>query len=75
MWLEADCNLTGGESLVRQIIKGERFFRKNLEFQQILMASGCIWIFGSIAADLEAFRGSVFYDNKNCMESVQSTSE
>ena len=24
MWLEADCNLTGGESLVRQIIKGER---------------------------------------------------
>lgn len=27
MWLEADCNLTGGESLVRQIIKGEKFFR------------------------------------------------
>lgn len=26
MWLEADCNLTGGESLVRQIIKGHRFF-------------------------------------------------
>lgn len=28
MWLEADCNLTGGESLVRQILKGERFFRE-----------------------------------------------
>lgn len=26
MWLEADCNLTGGESLVRQILKGHRFF-------------------------------------------------
>lgn len=26
MWLEADCNLAGGESLVRQIIKGHRFF-------------------------------------------------
>lgn len=26
MWLESDCNLPGGESLVRQIIKGERFF-------------------------------------------------
>lgn len=28
MWLEADCNLTGGESLVRQIIKGHKFFWK-----------------------------------------------
>lgn len=28
MWLEADCNLTGGESLVRQIIKGEHFFQE-----------------------------------------------
>lgn len=28
MWLEADCNLTGGESLVRQIIKGESFFQE-----------------------------------------------
>ena len=27
MWLEADCNLTGGESLVRQIIHGEKFFK------------------------------------------------
>lgn len=28
MWLEADCNLTSGESLVRQIIYGKRFFEK-----------------------------------------------
>lgn len=28
MWLEADCNLTGGESLVRQIMKGHRFFEE-----------------------------------------------
>ena len=28
MWLEADCNLTSGESLVRQIIFGKRFFKK-----------------------------------------------
>ncbi|MBW4079879.1 alpha-mannosidase [Paenibacillus sp. S150] len=26
MWLEADCNLTSGESLVRQILYGTRFF-------------------------------------------------
>ncbi|GKU27139.1 alpha-mannosidase [Clostridium folliculivorans] len=28
MWLEADCNVTSGESLVRQILFGKRFFEK-----------------------------------------------
>lgn len=28
MWVEADCNLSSGESLVRQIIHGKRFFRE-----------------------------------------------
>lgn len=28
MWLEADCNLTSGESLVRQIIHGKRFMKE-----------------------------------------------
>lgn len=27
MWLEADCNLTSGESLVRQFLFGKRFFK------------------------------------------------
>ena len=27
MWLEADCNLASGESLVRQFVHGKRFFR------------------------------------------------
>ena len=27
MWVEADCNLSSGESLVRQILYGKRFFR------------------------------------------------
>lgn len=27
MWLEADCNVTSGESLVRQILFGKRFFK------------------------------------------------
>ncbi|MGV2881705.1 alpha-mannosidase [Paenibacillus taichungensis] len=30
MWLEADCNLTSGESLVRQILYGTKFFREEL---------------------------------------------
>ncbi|UOQ45585.1 alpha-mannosidase [Halobacillus salinarum] len=28
MWLEADCNLTSGESLVRQLLLGTRFFKE-----------------------------------------------
>lgn len=27
MWIEADCNVTGGESLIRQILHGKNFFR------------------------------------------------
>ncbi len=29
MWLEADCNLTSGESLVRQLLLGTRFFKEH----------------------------------------------
>ena len=28
MWVEADCNLSSGESLVRQVLYGKRFFKK-----------------------------------------------
>ena len=28
MWLEADCNLSSGESLVRQMMFGKRFFKE-----------------------------------------------
>jgi alpha-mannosidase len=28
MWVESDCNVTSGESLVRQLVYGKRFFRK-----------------------------------------------
>ncbi len=48
MWLEADCNLPTGESLVRQILKGEQFFEK--EFNQ---KSKSLWlpdVFGYSAA-------------------------
>lgn len=31
MWVEADCNLSGGESLVRQILFGKRFFKKEFD--------------------------------------------
>ncbi|WP_026486042.1 alpha-mannosidase [Caldanaerobius polysaccharolyticus] len=48
MWLEADCNLTSGESLVRQILFGTRFFKKELGVE-----SKILWlpdVFGYSAA-------------------------
>ncbi len=30
MWIEADCNISGGEALVRQVILGRRYFQENL---------------------------------------------
>jgi len=32
MWVEADCNLAGGESLVRQFLYGRRYFREKLGY-------------------------------------------
>ena len=37
MWVEADCNLTGGESLVRQFLHGIRFFRDELGVQNTVL--------------------------------------
>ncbi len=48
MFLEADCNLTSGESLVRQIVHGKRYFR-----QQFGRDNEIVWlpdVFGYSAA-------------------------
>ncbi len=31
MWIEADCNVTSGESLIRQFIYGKRFFKEEFD--------------------------------------------
>ncbi len=33
MWVEADCNLTSGESLVRQVLYGKRFFKQEFDVE------------------------------------------
>lgn len=37
MWVEADTNITGGESLIRQFIHGKRFFRQEFGIESELM--------------------------------------
>jgi alpha-mannosidase len=56
MWLEADCNLTGGESLVRQFLHGQEFFER--EFGQ---RSSVLWlpdVFGYSAALPQIMKGA-----------------
>lgn len=36
LWVESDCNLTGGESLVRQVVYGKRFFREEFGYDSRL---------------------------------------
>ncbi|MBX3113364.1 MAG: alpha-mannosidase [Fimbriimonadaceae bacterium] len=37
MWVEADCNLTGAESLVRQFLYGKQYFREKLGVETVDM--------------------------------------
>ncbi|MBR6359579.1 MAG: alpha-mannosidase, partial [Lachnospiraceae bacterium] len=56
MWVEADCNLTSGESLVRQILFGKRFFRDEFGVE-----SRVLWlpdVFGYSAAIPQILRKS-----------------
>lgn len=49
MWLEADCNLSSGESLIRHILYGKRFFREEFVCRDNLV----LWlpdVFGYSAA-------------------------
>lgn len=39
LWVESDCNVPSGESMIRQILYGNRFFRKEFGMQ-----SRCAWL-------------------------------
>lgn len=56
MWLEADCNVTSGESLVRQIVYGKKFF-----YDEFNVESKILWlpdVFGYSAALPQILRKS-----------------
>lgn len=65
MWIEADCNLTGPESLVRQFLYGKRYFREkfNVETKDMWLPD----VFGYSAAIpqlLEKFGIKYFFTQK-----------
>lgn len=55
VWVECDCNITSGESMVRQFLWGQRFTRKHFGF-----TSNCFWLpdtFGYSAAIPQIMKG------------------
>ena len=51
MWVEADCNLTSGESLVRQILYGKRFIKEEFDHD-----SQILWLPDVLAIPLHCHR-------------------
>ena len=39
VWVECDCNITGGEAMIRQFLYGQRFTRKHFGY-----TSDCFWL-------------------------------
>ena len=56
MWVEADCNLSSGESLVRQFLHGQEFFRR--EFGQRTRVLWLPDVFGYSAALPQIMKGA-----------------
>ena len=62
MWVEPDTNVPSGESLVRQIVYGMRFFREDP------VGTGCVWIQRSFAADSAQERDRLLHDPEAVVE-------
>lgn len=55
VWVECDCNITGGESMVRQFLWGQRFARQYFNY-----TANCFWLpdtFGYSAAIPQIMKG------------------
>lgn len=69
MWLEADCNLISGESMIRQIIYGKRFFKEEFGVENRVLWSPDVFGYSAKnAANYAQERDRLFYDDQNCLE-------
>ena len=65
MWLEADCNLAGGEALVRQLLHGKEYFRKEFgKDNRILWLPDVFGVFGRAAADTQEVGHRLLHDDQ-----------
>ena len=59
MWVEPDTNMTSGESLVRQLVHGMRYFREELGVNCEILWLPDTFGYGGAASDLEELRHQV----------------
>ena len=66
MWLESDCNLTSGESLIRQILLGKKFFREEFGTteQQVLWLPDAFGFLGALPQIMKRSGISYFMTTK-----------
>ena len=55
MWVEADCNLTSGESLVRQFLFGKRFFKEEFGVDNKILWLPDVWTASATTACCRRF--------------------
>lgn len=71
-WIECDGNMTGGECLIRQFVKGQRYLRDNLHYQaDAFWAAGHLRLFGRYPSNHEGLRPAVFPDHQAVLERGQ----
>lgn len=56
MWVEADCNLTSGESSFVSLCMANAFSKRNLAWTTVSSGCGCVRLLQGIAADYEKVR-------------------
>ena len=72
VWVEPDCNIPSGKSLVRQFLYGQRFYRKEFGIHLLrVLEPGCLWLFRGPAADHSRGRGALFSHPEALLEPVQ----
>jgi alpha-mannosidase len=73
MWVEADCNLSGAESLARQFLLGRTFFREH--FGKDARVPSCGYrmslVMPGFASIDPTSRFEIFHDHQDRLESVQ----
>jgi alpha-mannosidase len=63
-WLEADCNVTAGESLARQFLYGQKFFRESSAAPRAFCGCRCVRLLRRAAAADEALRHRLLHATK-----------
>ena len=75
MWVEADCNLTSGESLVRQFMHGKRFFKEEFGVDnRILWLPDVFGYSGALPQIMKKCGIDYFMTTKLALEPVQQDS-